>query len=106
MLKLIFLVFVLAVQCAFGALLDDFVGAEPAYIDFKMLPDFDLTGEGKGRTEGLSWTAKCVNLTSQVWSNKDSWGADWGGGRGPDRQERQRGSRVWGRAAAKEKAGL
>ena len=68
-----------ALAAASAALLDEFVNAEPAFIDYKMLPEFDLEGEGKGRTAGLSWTAKCVNLTSQAWMSEADWGADWGG---------------------------
>jgi PhoPQ-activated pathogenicity-related protein len=62
-----------------AGLLDTFVLKEPAFVKYEMLPDSDLSGEGKVDNAGLSWTAKAVNLTSQAWMTTDDWGADWGG---------------------------
>lgn len=49
-------------------LLDDFVNTGPEFVKYELLPQYDYSGEGSPLTPtfGKSWTARCVNLTSQV----------------------------------------
>lgn len=61
--------------------LDDYVNADPQFVKYEFLPEFDYTGEGAALspTAGKSWKSRCVNLTSQAWLTEADWGADWGG---------------------------
>ena len=62
-----------------AALLDDYVNAGPAYLRYEHLPSLAMNGSGKAFDKHLSWTAACLNVTSQKWLTEDDWGADWGG---------------------------
>ena len=67
-------------QISATSLLDDYVNAEPAYISYDRMPEFDLHGSSEGgATAGRSWTAYALNMTSQAWLTEEDWGADWGG---------------------------
>lgn len=65
-------------------LLDDYVNANPQFVRYEFLPQYDYSGNGSELTpaSSKSWTARCVNLTSQAWLSEDDWGADWGGAQG------------------------